>query len=124
MMMMMMMMMMMIVMIYRSGACQTYTRLKVNKCCKWCSCPLPSLRHLFQECPHFEAKRRDLARELELDSTFWASVPRVTSKSGWVCYSASPSFEERSWMLVATVRLGAFIARENFTPTERVTSIR
>ncbi|CAK0889564.1 unnamed protein product, partial [Prorocentrum cordatum] len=72
------------------------------------------------ECPHFEAKRRELATELKLDNSFWASVPRVTSKSGWVCYSASPSYEMRSRMLVATVRLGAFIVRENFTPTERV----
>eukprot|EP00959_Pyramimonas_sp_CCMP1952_P334324 7001571-Pyramimonas_sp.AAC.1 len=61
---------------------------------------------------------------MKLSSTFWATVPRVTSKSGWVCYSASPNSEERSRMLVASVRLGACIVRENFTPTEQVKPTR
>ena len=66
--------------------------------------PEPSALHLL-------AQRRGTG-EHKVPRGFWTSCPRVTSKSGWITFSASASPASRVALQIAAAKLGIIIMTE------------
>ena len=102
--------------IWRGGAAKSATRrhwrpgrqsFQHDKCvCAACGYHAGSTHHLFAACPRFDQLRQELSREHRLPANWFQSLPRVTSKSGWVCLSAHNSIDRRASMQVAACKLG------------------
>ena len=108
--------------IFRSGAVKSKTRSREAAVCHLCGEPLPSFRHLWQECSAFDQKRAELARAHKLPGTFWRRQPRVTSKSGWITYAAGRTAERRATMQLAACQLGVHIVKTLSCTTGRAST--
>ena len=97
--------------IFRGGATRTPTRRVHHRitCCPFCGADLPSVRHFWVECPHFQPTRLALEAAYAIPPTWWACQPRVTSKSGWITIDAAPTLARRATLQVASCRLGMAI---------------
>jgi hypothetical protein len=94
--------------IFQCGAVSTPTRRMVsNGVCNLCHRHIyPSMRHFVVECPYFKQHRDALNHTFNITPSWWLSIPRVTSKSGWICYSAHPQRRRRSQLQVAVCSMG------------------
>ena len=68
-----------------------------------------SARHLFARCPAFNAQRVALQRTHNVPAGWWESVPRVTSKTGWVVHTPNLSTAAHASLQVAACKLGIMI---------------
>ena len=102
--------------VFRGGAIKTPTRrywqrgAPAQLACR-CGHATASARHYFSECPLFADLRRQLGREYSIPPAWWASQPRITSKSGWITCSAGSNVVIRAQRQVAACRLGIEIAK-------------
>ena len=58
------------------------------------------------ECSKFDLERNTISDELTLPDHWWSSLPRVSSKSGWITFAADDNPNRRSVMQVALARMG------------------
>ena len=98
--------------IYRAGAATTLTRRNYRRDNSLCaSCPScgaatpPSLRHLVCECATYHPQRLAIRDQWRLPSNWWTTLPRVTSKTGWITFEAHPWQQRRGEMQVAVCQL-------------------
>ena len=110
--------------VWRGGATRTRTRrhFQGNRVqpsrdsrlcvCQRCQYPASSARHLFVECPRLQAEHDAITAELGLAPNLFNCLPRVTSKTGWVCDSASL---DRVKIQIACCRLGICLAEQGHT---------
>lgn len=101
--------------IYRGGATSTQTRRRDGQACIFCNHAFPSLRHLWAECPRYRPQRIALAGSVQprIPAYWWRRQPRVTAKSDWITYNASPNNPQRRAQLqIATCQLGMAIIQE------------
>ena len=95
------------------GAIKTRTRRFWGRSALFCECPcghpVCSARRLFQECPRLSQVRCSLQQQHGLRPSFWTSVPRCTSKTGWITLDASPDALTRVRMQIASCELGLCI---------------
>ena len=102
--------------VWRGGATKSATRrhwrpgrlqFQAEKCaCAACGYHAGSTHHLFAECPRFSAFRSQLALGHQLPQGWFRDLPRVTSKSGWVCQDAADDMHVRVSLQIAASRLG------------------
>ena len=99
--------------IFRCGAASTPTRKEEGRNyqgpprCESCGAAVwPSMRHLVVECSKFDLERNTISDELTLPEHWWSSLPRVSSKSGWITFAADDNPNRRSVMQVALARMG------------------
>ena len=101
---------MLLLAIYRGGAASTPTRRQAmpqnSTRCPFCDRPQASMRHFWAECPAFEPTRQNLMRQFAIPVGWFQEQPRVTAKSGWVTFSASPCKAKRAKLQVAACELG------------------
>ena len=102
--------------VFRCGATSTATRRffrrDFSKCahCHLCGAAIPpSLRHFWVECSAFADSRKAAQRAYNIQASWWAQQPRITSKSGWITYQASPNPQRRAVLQVAACRLGIVV---------------
>ena len=81
-------------------------------------CP-PSLRHYVTECAHFKTDRKVIEKNAQLKPTWWATLPRVTSKSGWICVDAHACPYRRSEMQVAVCQMALNVMRDSEVKSNR-----
>ena len=99
--------------VWRSGAVSTQTRRQSAAPCEHCGAAImASARHLWTECPRFEEERIRLQNKYKLPGVFWASQPRVLSKSGWVTIDAAATLDRRAEMQVAACTLAVYILKK------------
>ena len=99
--------------VYRGGAIRSPTRRhwrlgadpEASKC-PFCNCPGASARHLVTACPRFGRLRQRLEAALGLDPAWWAQLPRVTSKAGWITTAAAAMANRRAELQTAVCELG------------------
>ena len=107
--------------IFRCGAVSTdtrhfsgregraFSRPECNQC-RFCKALLPpSMRHLVTECAFFDDIRSAASETYRLTPRWWSSLPRVTSKSGWISLYADRNPLRRSVMQVAVCRVALAI---------------
>ena len=95
--------------LWRAGAVGTPTRHQnrpgYSPTCKFCGHDLASARHLWQECPRFDALRGELSLEHHVHPSWWQQQPRVTSKSGWITTTAHEEPRMRPGLQIMACKL-------------------
>lgn len=81
--------------------------------CPYCQAINPSFRHYIESCTgpggSLDLRRSQLSSEANIDPQWWTSLPIVSSKSGWICLSASSSPCRRVEMQIALCKLAISI---------------
>jgi hypothetical protein len=110
--------------VWRAGAVSAPTRgiLGPDPTCWWCEARLGSARHLFAECPQFEADRRRIGIAARLPETWWKDQPRITAKSGWITFAAEDSVSRRAVAMIAACKLGVEIVQACWLQRTKVAS--
>jgi hypothetical protein len=93
--------------VWRGGAVRTRTRRwrDAAQQCAFCPCRHASARHLWADCPRFDAKRVELQLNVGVAPAWWAEQPRCTAASGWITVGAGPTLRRRAELQVAACRL-------------------
>eukprot|EP00959_Pyramimonas_sp_CCMP1952_P250443 5234472-Pyramimonas_sp.AAC.1 len=99
--------------IFLSGAVSSETRRQSGNPCPHCDDPWPSFRHIWADCPYNQAARGAVATTNRVHSSFWTSVPRVTSKSGWIVRGQAQTLSMRARMMKAACELGLHILADD-----------
>lgn len=105
--------------IFRCGAVSTPTRRSHDLAPDQMQCPLckqtvlASMRHFVVECPHFKQSRKLMQSQFRIKPEWWNSLPRVTSKSGWITFEAAATIERRSALQVAVCTVGLAVLEES-----------
>ena len=113
--------------IFRAGASSTKTRRchsegGPKECveCDLCGAKCPrSLGHYVTECAHFKSDRKVIEKNAQLKPTWWATLPRVTSKSGCICVDAHACPYRRSEMQVAVCQMALNVMRDSEVKSNR-----
>ena len=77
------------------------------------------MRHHITECAHFKTDRTQIGNHAQLKPTWWATLPRVTAKSGWICLDAHACPQRRSEMQVAVSRMALIVLRDTGVKPDR-----
>ena len=104
--------------VFRGGAVSTPTRNRGHGRggsgaghleCFWCDEQFASMRHFMCDCPRFQPYRDMLRKEHKLSSSFFSSLPRCTSKTGWITYQASPNKHRRVQLQILVCSLALIV---------------
>ena len=105
--------------IFRCGAVSTATRRShmfpqqdPMRCALCGEAVFPSMRHMVTQCRHFHEFRCQVQRTYKIPSGWWQTLPRVTSKSGWITYSAHSSQERRAVLQIAVCRVAIVVMQD------------
>ena len=79
----------------------------------------PKPRHFVSECAHFKKDRKEIEKNAQLKPTWWAGLPRVTSKSGWICLDAHANANRRSELQVAVCKMALIVMRDTGVKSDR-----
>jgi hypothetical protein len=106
--------------VWRGGAAWTPSRrywknrpLEDQDAKVWCPCgqAVGSARHYFAECEFFAEVRAGISAEWGIPPAWWATQPRVTSKTGWVTFGAADTKDRRIELAIAASQMGIRIVR-------------
>ena len=102
--------------IYRGGGTWTPTRRysragedSIASTCKFCSHPHASLKHFFSDCEHFKPARTNIGKQHNINYSWWADVPRILSKTGYVTLTTAATPKRRATLQVAACKLSIAI---------------
>ena len=98
---------------FRAGAVSTTTRrdnMQTQQSCRLSGDKVPPImRHLMAECSHHNAARHAVNNAFGISNSWWQSIPRVSSKSWWITFSADNSLERRGDLQVAICELAKVV---------------